>query len=113
MGGAEKVSPLSLGQAGCGHRADFGECPPLGDKLPFLPGTNSPLETLSSLFHIYFSDRLPRAKSCHAGSAVAAVVQIRKPATQRKVLTRIHVFCDLVASSLREASGSRCARLPR
>jgi hypothetical protein len=51
------------------------------------------------------------AKSCHAGSAVAAVVQVRKPATQRKVLTRIHVFCDLVASSLRrpdpDARGSR------
>ena len=59
------------------HRADFGECPLLGDKLPFLPGTNSPLETLSSLFHIYFSDRLPRATSRNCGELVTPYGSIK------------------------------------
>jgi len=41
------------------HRADSGKCPLLQDEPPFLAGPDSPLETLSSLFQIYFSDRLP------------------------------------------------------
>jgi hypothetical protein len=41
----------------------FGEGPLLGDEPPFLPGPSSPLETPPSLFHIYFSDGLPRAMS--------------------------------------------------
>jgi len=63
-------------KAGCRHRADFGECLLLGDKLPFLPGTNSPLETLSSLFHIYFSDRLPRATSRHSTPFKTQLVRV-------------------------------------
>jgi len=43
------------------HRADIGKCPLLEDEPPFLPGTGPPLKTLPFLFHIYFSDRLPRA----------------------------------------------------
>ena len=47
------------------HRADIGKCPLLEDEPPFLPGTGPPLKTLPFLFHIYFSDRLPRARSGH------------------------------------------------
>ena len=44
------------GKAGCRHRADFGECPLLGDEPPFLPGTNSPLEKLHSRVNIFGGD---------------------------------------------------------
>ena len=47
--------------------ADIGPVPEgarcWGMRLPFLPGTNSTIRKLSSLFHIYFSDGLPRARS--------------------------------------------------
>jgi hypothetical protein len=45
----------------CGSQDNFRACLVSGDEPPFLPGTR-PLETHLSLFHIYFSDRLPRAR---------------------------------------------------
>jgi len=45
---------LYLHQAEKRRRADFGECLLLEVEPPFLSGTSPPLETLFSLFHIFF-----------------------------------------------------------
>jgi hypothetical protein len=56
------------------HCAYFGECPLLGDEPPFPSGTSRPLETLLSLFDIYFSDRLrgPKGDKVKRQSATGA-----------------------------------------
>ncbi len=58
---AVKNFPAIRKKAESGSPANFRECPLLRDEPPFLPGTSRPLETLLSLFDIYFSDRLPGA----------------------------------------------------
>jgi len=49
-------------EADSGSPANLRECPLLGVEPSFLPGTSRPLETLLSLFDIYFPDRLLGAK---------------------------------------------------
>ncbi len=49
------------------HRHDFGECLLLGVEPPFPTDACASLEARLSLFHIYFSDRLPGVASGCAG----------------------------------------------
>ena len=60
--------------------------PLLGDEPPFLPA-NSPLETHSSLFHIYFSDKA-------ASGPTAALRRLFRDGLARNSLVGIGV-CDL------------------